>query len=99
GRRHVLLHEAANEPVVASTAANGAEADGATILVLHFECEIGFKNYPGIVFKATNDRWINSNHFVVRRPGDEPLERAKIFNPISETGDRPVFFGILEGGK
>src|SRR5262249_20975470 len=78
GRRHILLQEAADEPIIAAAAANGAEADRAAILVLHLEGEIGFEDGARVVLETTNDRWINTYSAGVTRAVNDVCDRAKV---------------------
>ncbi len=61
GRRHVVLHEAADQPVVAPAAADRAEARRLALLVDGLEQQLRLEDGAGVVFKAAHDRRIDAD--------------------------------------
>src|SRR6478735_4593648 len=60
-RRYRLAAEARDKTVIAATATDGAEADGAAFFVLGFEREFNLVDRAGVVFEAAHDRLVDAN--------------------------------------
>ena len=57
GRPAQFLHQ----PVIAAAATDRTEADELAILIARFEGQFGFEDGAGVVFEATDNRWINQD--------------------------------------
>ena len=53
--------EARDEIVVASAAADRAEADGLALLVVHLESQLGLEHGAGVVLEPADDRGIDDD--------------------------------------
>src|SRR5215216_3592044 len=60
-RRHRLAAEARDQPVIAATSADGAEADRAAFFVLGLEGEFDLVDGTGVIFEAAHDGWIDND--------------------------------------
>ena len=61
GRRHALAGESGDKVVVASAAADRAEAHGAAFVVLDLEGQLGLEHRAGVILEAADNGLINAN--------------------------------------
>ena len=58
---HRLGAEAAHQPIIAATAADGAEHHVLALFVLHLEGEFDLEDRAGVVFEATDDGGVDAD--------------------------------------
>ena len=85
GRRNGLGAEAADEAVIAPAAADRAEADGASVLVLHLEGQLGLVDRAGVVFEAAHDGGVDGDAVLVTGGGDERSDFRQFIGSFEAT--------------
>src|SRR5262249_29265547 len=64
GRRHRLAAEARDEAVIATAAADRAEAHGAAAFVLGLERQLHLVDRAGVVLEPADDGWVDADAVV-----------------------------------